>query len=177
MRLIENMMRKGEISELGTSAVGTSMSRSTNSRATHNVIHINKNGKCAVSSLMRSLGVNLSQSNKVQYHKRVKGFMEEFPNLFNKNKKGSIIRLIDPKSPFLEKYYVNNVWKASNPIICVNWNKVISNNTFNKVKIKPVTYEPGRRLNEGRRILPQQYKGKVVFLWNNDHWDVALPLI
>jgi hypothetical protein len=177
LNLIRNMMERGEISELGTSAVGTSMSRPSHSRATHNVIHINPNGKCAVSSLMKSLGVNLSQSSTLQYHIRVNGFMREFPHLFTNKKKIHINSLINPKSPFLEQYGAQNVWRASNPTSCVYWNKVIGNNTFNKVKSNPVTYEPGRKLNEGRRILPQQYNGKVVFLWHSDHWDVALPLI
>ena len=171
MKLIKNMMKRGEISAVGTSAVGTSMSR-----ATHDVIHITPNGKCAVSSLMKSLGVNLSQSSKPQYHSRMNGFMREFPHLFTNNKKIHITRLINPNSRFFEQYSAQNVWRASNPTSCVHWNRVIHNNTFNKVKNKPVTYEPGRKLNKGRRVLPPQYNGKVVFLWHSDHWDVALPL-
>jgi hypothetical protein len=182
MKLIQSMINRGEISNLGTRSLGTRRPSHATHQVihttpnTHDVIHIKTNRKCAVSSLMKSLGLNLSQSNHAEYHRQVKGFMNTFPTLFTENKKNQINKLINPSSECFRMYTDNKVWRAANPIIFVEWNRVQDNNTLNKLKKTPETYKPGRKLNKGKRVLPEHYKGKVVFLWHNEHWDIALPL-
>jgi hypothetical protein len=107
MKLIENMMRRGEISSRGTSGRG-SVFQNIN---THVYNEICNDGFCALWAAFEALGVVNKSDTKKKKLEKIVNYVTEHPEEFTNEVKQQLLTLIVENGPQILKGRSSSSWK------------------------------------------------------------------
>lgn len=173
MKLIENMMRSGQISTTGTSGRGTVFK---NTRNTHFYNEICNDGFCAIWAAFQALGViNKSDSKKIKIQKIIE-YVLTHPKEFTEGVKNQLLELLTENGPEIVSGGSSSGWtkhkyqRVSDPrTIAFHAKKNIQ---INRQKPVEVSRRPARN---SKFQMPNRAR-LIVFVHNGTHWGLARPI-
>lgn len=172
MKLIENMMRRGEISNRGTSG-RRSVFQNGN---THVYNEICNDGFCALWAAFEALGVVNKSDTKNRKLQKIVNYVVEHPAEFTTEVKEQLLTLIVENGPQILEGRSSSSWKK-NKYERVSDPRTISFRAKKNIKInrsKPL--EVSRRPPRGSKFKMPDKRGVIVFVHNGSHWGLARPL-
>lgn len=129
----------------------------------HTVYRCPGYGRCSLQAAMAAFGYGTHQKPMA----KLQDIMKHRPHWFHKDSRNQVLNLIRHG-----RFEGPSVWRASNPMSAVMWDKVKADGIINKI---PATHEMKKQMHNTVIDLPQ-HRGKHVFLHSGNHWDIALPM-
>lgn len=172
-KLIENMMRSGEISHLGTSG-RTSAFQNGN---THVYNEICNDGFCALWAAFEALGVVNKSDTKKRKLQKIVNYVVEHPAEFTNEVKEQLLTLIVENGPQILEGRSSSSWKKnkygriSDPRT-ISFRARVNNIKINRSKPLEVSGRPAL----GSTFTMLDRIGVIVFVHNGTHWGLARPL-
>ena len=174
MKLIENMMRSGQISSIGTSGRGTVFK---NTRNTHFYNEVCNDGFCAIWAAFQALDViNKSDSKNIKIEKIIE-YVLKHPKEFTKEVQTQLLELLIANGPEIVSGGSSSGWtknkyqRVSDPRTIAFLAK--KNKQINRQKPVEVSRRPTRN---SKFQMPNRAR-LIVFVHNGTHSGLARPMI